>query len=85
MPIDMFEALYKGVNRAEIRNRRMMFHENEEARSRFIASFFAEIVSVFRSAIINQPEALLESKVGHKEGKDRASFLRREIRQRYLH
>jgi hypothetical protein len=66
MPLGMFRELYKDVHKATIQYGRMAFHDNEEARSRFIASFFGEIVSVFRSSIVNRPEGLLESEVTKK-------------------
>jgi hypothetical protein len=41
-------------------------HDNEEARSRFIASLFSEIVCLFGNAVVNKPEGLLDAEFTKK-------------------
>jgi hypothetical protein len=62
LPLDIFRKIHSDdVDLATLQYGRMESHNNEEARSRFIASFFTRIVSLFGSAVINKPEALLDS------------------------
>jgi hypothetical protein len=61
IPIDVFRKICSDINDAILQYGRMAYHDNEEARSRFIASFFSKIVGLFGSAVVNKPEALLDS------------------------
>jgi len=61
IPKDMFLNICKDVDRALAQYGRMASHDNEEARSRFLASIFTEIVSLFGNTVVNKPEALLDA------------------------
>jgi hypothetical protein len=66
IPVDIFRRIHADVNKAILQYGRMASHNNEEARSRFIASFFSEIVCLFGSAVVNKPEGLLDAKFTKK-------------------
>ncbi|KAI9780040.1 MAG: hypothetical protein M1839_007022 [Geoglossum umbratile] len=61
IPNDLFRSICADVDDAILQYGRMDSHDNEEARSRFIASFFSKIVCLFGSAMVNKPEGLLDS------------------------
>jgi hypothetical protein len=61
IPLGIFEKIFADVNKASLQYGRMVHHDNEEARSRFIASFFTEIVCLFGNAVVNKPEAYLDA------------------------
>jgi hypothetical protein len=79
---DVFREIYKDVRKASSQYGRMEYHNNEETRSRYIASvsrtkfpirlnlihlqFFSEVVSLFRCAIINNLEGLLDAEFTKK-------------------
>jgi hypothetical protein len=64
---DVFREIYKDVRKASSQYGRMEHHSNEETRSRYIASFFSEVVALFRCAILNNPEGLLDAEFTKKE------------------
>ncbi|KAL4878022.1 hypothetical protein BJY04DRAFT_196918 [Aspergillus karnatakaensis] len=66
IPNYLFMEILSDVDLAEKQYGPMANHDNEEARSRFIASLFNRIVSLFGSAITNKPEGLLESKFSRR-------------------
>ena len=66
IPLSIFRRIHADVDKAAVQYGRMEYHDNEEARSRFIASFFSEIVCLFGSTVINKPEGLLESEFTQK-------------------
>jgi hypothetical protein len=41
-------------------------HDNEEARARFLSSYFNRIVALFSGLLFNTPEAILEGKITTK-------------------
>jgi hypothetical protein len=66
IPVDIFRRIHADVNKAILQYGRMASHDNEEARSRFIASLFSEIVCLFGSAVVNKPEGLLDAEFTKK-------------------
>ncbi|KAI9760483.1 MAG: hypothetical protein M1840_002411 [Geoglossum simile] len=66
LPVGVFRTIFEDVQKVSIQYGRMVSHENEEARSRFIAAIFAEIVCLFGCTVINKPERLLDSDVTKK-------------------
>src|SRR6266516_147640 len=100
IPIDMFRKIYADVSDAALLYGRMEFHDNEEARSRFITSvscpshfrqpfnklsadFFQNCVSV-RKRACQQTRGVIGFRV-YEKGKNRTSFLRYWLNQRYFH
>jgi hypothetical protein len=61
IPLDIARKILSDVNDAMLQYGRMASHDNEEARSRFIASFFPQIVCLFGSAVVNKPEGILDA------------------------
>jgi hypothetical protein len=61
IPRDIFQKIYADVNKAALQYGRMISHDNEEARSRFISSFFSEILYLFGNRVINKPEGVLDA------------------------
>ncbi|KAH0541742.1 hypothetical protein FGG08_003834 [Glutinoglossum americanum] len=61
IPKDLFWSICTDVDNAILQYGRMDSHDNEEARSRFIASLFSKIVCLFGSTVVNKPEGLLDS------------------------
>ena len=66
IPMDIFQRIHADVNKAILQYGRMAFHDNEEARSRFIASLFSEIVCLFGSAVVDKLEGLLDAEFTKK-------------------
>jgi hypothetical protein len=58
IPLDIARKILSDVNDAMLQYGRIASHDNEEARSRFIASFFTRIVSLFGSAVINKSDVM---------------------------
>ncbi|KAI9764421.1 MAG: hypothetical protein M1840_008444 [Geoglossum simile] len=61
IPNDLFRSICADVDDAILQYGRMDSHDNEEARSRFIASFYSKIICLFGSAMVNKSEGLLDS------------------------
>ena len=61
IPQDIFRKIHIDVNNVVLQYGRMASHDNEEARSRFIASFYSQVVSLFGNAVINKPGGLLDA------------------------
>ncbi|KAL2829132.1 hypothetical protein BJY01DRAFT_255118 [Aspergillus pseudoustus] len=66
IPNALFEEIANDISLAERHYGDPENHENEKARSRFLTSIFNRIVGLFRGAIVNKPEVLLESKSSRK-------------------
>ena len=62
----MFRNICADVDKAMLQYGRMDSHDTEEARSRFIASLFSEIICLFGNAVVNKPEGLLDSEFTKK-------------------
>jgi len=60
IPKDMFRGIACDVEDALTQYGPPDSHDNEETRSRFIASLFNKIICLFHSTIVNKPEGLLE-------------------------
>jgi hypothetical protein len=79
---DVFREVYRDVRKASLQYGRMEHHSNEETRSRYITSvsrtkfpirsnlthlqLFSEVVALFRCAIVNNPEGLLDTEFTKK-------------------
>jgi hypothetical protein len=79
IPIDIFEKILADVNLAMLQYGRMAYHKNEEARSRFIASLFSRVVGLFGNAIVNKPEAMLDSEFTKREGIEHHFYALRSV------
>ena len=82
LPKDVFREIYRDFRKASLQYGRIEYHNNEETRSRYIASvsrtkfpirlnlthlqFFSEVVSLFGCAIINDPGGLLDAEFTKK-------------------
>jgi hypothetical protein len=66
LPNNVFRNICNDVDRAILQYGRMESHDNEEARSRFIASLFSEIVCLFGSTVVNKPEGFLDAEFTKK-------------------
>ncbi|KAN0073248.1 hypothetical protein V8E54_008468 [Elaphomyces granulatus] len=66
IPKDIFKDITKDVDAALILYGPLESHDNEETRSRFIASLFGRLVCLFQNTIVNKPEGLLESEFTRK-------------------
>ncbi|KAE8380167.1 hypothetical protein BDV26DRAFT_258102 [Aspergillus bertholletiae] len=66
IPTTMFRDIIRDVDDALTQYGPLDFHDNEEARSRFISSLFVRIVCVFNSLVVNKPETLLEGEPTRK-------------------
>jgi len=61
IPKNVFRNICIDIDKAILQYGKMDSHDNEETRSRFIASLFSEIVCLFGNAVVNHPEGLLDS------------------------
>ncbi|KAL1965980.1 hypothetical protein VTN77DRAFT_4920 [Rasamsonia byssochlamydoides] len=66
IPTDMFREIIEDVELALKQYGPLESHDNEETRSRFLASLFNRIIGLFESIIINKPGGLLESEFSKK-------------------
>jgi hypothetical protein len=73
IPSYLFRNICNDVDKAILQYGRMDSHDNEEARSRFIASLFSETVCLFGNAVVNKPEGLLDAEFT-KKGKREHHF-----------
>ena len=66
IPSNVFRNICTDVDNAILQYGMLGSLDNEEARSRFIASLFSQIVCLFGSAVVNKPEGLLDAEFTKK-------------------
>lgn len=66
IPNNLFHNVGKDIDEAIVQYGRLTSHNIEEARSRFIASLFSKIVCLFGSAVVIEPEGLLDAEFTKK-------------------
>ena len=60
LPLDVVKAACSQLDLSAAVYGRLTNHNNEEARSRYLASLFPPLLSVFGGAIVNKPQELME-------------------------
>lgn len=74
IPLDLLKEICDDLRQAELQYGNIKEHENEEARSRYLAALFNRLVCLFEKRIMNSPEKLFSGGVTSK-GKIEYQFM----------